>query len=129
MWSVCHLLPCTSALNSPTLFLAALVLIFCSLITQCGCDYYANFTPQVYWPDDDTWWTATVLQLDTAERHMQLLYTNLQQEDITGPDFESLIKAGHLAEGWSTASELVASGDEPLLTVCTGRTQGCLCLS
>jgi hypothetical protein len=34
--------------------------------------------PQVYWPDDATWWAATVLSCDVPSRHLQLLYSNLQ---------------------------------------------------
>ncbi|KAI8465868.1 MAG: hypothetical protein J3K34DRAFT_461196 [Monoraphidium minutum] len=52
---------------------------------------------QVYWPDDDTWWAATVLGCDVAERRLQLLYSNLQEEEITGDDLESLVRGGHLA--------------------------------
>ncbi|GBF88129.1 hypothetical protein Rsub_00841 [Raphidocelis subcapitata] len=52
---------------------------------------------EVFWPDDGQWWPATVLGADAATRRLQLLYDTLQEEEITGPDFDSLIGAGHLA--------------------------------
>lgn len=39
---------------------------------------------QVYWPDDDTWWSATVLRCDVNERKLQLLYSNMQVRKMIG---------------------------------------------
>lgn len=43
-------------------------------------------------------------QVETEEPRLQLLYSNLQQEDITGQDLWDMMDAGHLVEGFAVRS-------------------------
>jgi hypothetical protein len=38
------------------------------------------------------------MQLDVGARHMKLLYSNMQQEDVTDGDFDEMLMAGHLSK-------------------------------
>jgi hypothetical protein len=42
--------------------------------------------------------------VETEEPRLQLLYSNLQQEDITGQDLWDMMDAGHLVEGFAVRS-------------------------
>ena len=46
----------------------------------------------------DMLFLAFPLQLDVPARRMQLLYSNMQQEDVTDGDFDEMLMAGHLAK-------------------------------
>lgn len=35
---------------------------------------------------------------------LQLLYSNMQEEEISGDDLEGLIAVGHLSEGWADST-------------------------
>lgn len=37
-----------------------------------------------------------IVQLDTAEKKMQLLYTDMTEEEVSGADFEELLRNRHL---------------------------------
>ncbi len=39
-------------------------------------------------------------QLDIAARTMHLVYSNQQEEDVSGPDLEDMLQSGQLSEGW-----------------------------
>eukprot|EP00775_Hariotina_reticulata_P002000 gene2000-2322_t len=66
------------------------------VLPHCFDDSYLGVKVLVYWPADHQWWEATICQLNTADKRLQLLYTDMTEEEVSGHDFEELLRNGHL---------------------------------
>ncbi|KAK9803178.1 hypothetical protein WJX72_010192 [[Myrmecia] bisecta] len=60
----------------------------------------------LFWPDDDTWWPATIAQLDSAK--CTVVYETGEMEEL---NVEEVVRDGIMGIGWLPASGSASSAD------------------